>query len=441
MENTIFEDISELPIYKQIDYILKFNSSFKSMGFQRVNYDKEFNEATYYPQLTLMVKPLLAVADYGDSPIYPNALFFSNKIRYEHRDALANLFRTKKGYLNISMSGSLTQISEQYVQINFRIDGMTIPIGVYLKERNVVLLYVDIFRLNFVVLNDNEYVKEFLNMFQEQIKQISFEKADVTEKIRNGLVFNFKRQVENEIENTKNNIRQQENNLVSYERSLITEKQSYDASRSKMDGLMSFSGDITTRLKDELINIKKLKFVKRLGLTNSGIVFDIDKVYIDYKGKRYYMGDYRICVSPQMTRIECKNPIINNGEGELHHPHINGDFYCYGQNKDVIDECMSSFQLKRLALLIDIYLHSYNVHDRLNDIILWEGEPERKKKRFPVNKDIESYVDGIMNWKGDSIIVRNDDEDDENDENDENDDDGFRDGDNDRDDYYEGDER
>ena len=56
-KRTIFEKLNKFSFDGNLVNIIKFNSYFKKIGFERVNMCETFSTNTYYPQITLMIIP------------------------------------------------------------------------------------------------------------------------------------------------------------------------------------------------------------------------------------------------------------------------------------------------------------------------------------------------------------------------------------------------
>ena len=77
-KRTIFEDLRSFNFYRNTILILKMNSLFKSLGFERVNTFKNFDIYTYYPQMTLMFCPNMVLPT--DDILIENAQFTTKNV-------------------------------------------------------------------------------------------------------------------------------------------------------------------------------------------------------------------------------------------------------------------------------------------------------------------------------------------------------------------------
>ena len=114
--------------------------------------------------------------------------------------------------------------------------------------------------------------------------------------------------------------------------------------------------------------VKTLPFVKSIRVVSSGIKIDVGNIYIPFRGKEVYIGDFDIYLTPNGVKIKCRNPVLeyeDDTNSYITHPHINGDSdMCYGGERGIkIQEYFAKLELKKLIWYLDCFLKSYTLGD------------------------------------------------------------------------------
>ena len=204
-------------------------------------------------------------------------------------------------------------------------------LGQYLKERNIVMLYINPFNTDFTV-EKNEYIDLILKLFEDKIKKLELNKVDVSEKMKVAFVEKFKSEINSKMSSIRENVRYNENEINNYQSSLIRAIRSLQVNKKQVDGLIAFSLNTDDTIKKAIEEVKTLPFVSNVNLVAEGIGMDIGDISINYNGENTYIGNYYLIINPDGVKVHCKNPIFNKEGMEIEHPHINEDNNCYGDN-------------------------------------------------------------------------------------------------------------
>lgn len=431
---TIFEGVRGFNFGRDTTKIIKYNAYFKKLGFERVNLGREFGIHTFYPQLTLMLNPTLVISNDDEVGMdYDNLTGKSICRRETTFDLWDKFFYGKKGYLGLRAHTIIKRCGKEEVKpLKVEYEGKELMLGQYLKERNIVLLYINPFNTDFTTEN-NEYLELVLKLFEEKMKEITLEKVDVTEKMKNAFVEKFKREITQKLNEVRENLRYSENEIDESQMRIVRAIRNAQLNRKQIEGLISFSTSTDERIKTAIEEVKGLTFVKNVRLTSGGIGIDVGKIVINHNGEEVYIGDFYLIISPEGIKAYCKNPILSLDGIEVSHPHIDGNHNCYGgEREDKIIEYLSTFELKRLVFYLHMFLTTYTANDSYNSLSMWTREDLKRKdiREIEDDKDVS-----VADFQGDYLQESNDngrrnhghadydDEEDEDNEDEDNDDD------------------
>jgi hypothetical protein len=390
-KRTIFENIRNFNFYNDVTKVIRFNSYFKKLGFERVNQCEEFKIHTFYPQLTLMINPTLILQDDDNVGRESEQLTTKNIRRRETTfDLWDKFFCGKKGYLGLRAHTIIQRSGKEEIKpIKVEYEGKELMLGQYLKERNIVMLFINPFNTDFTTEN-NEYLELVLKLFEDKMKDVELIKVDVTEKMKNAFVDKFKKEINNKLSEVKESLRYNEDEINNLQTNMLRAIRNSQLNRKQIEGLISFSTSTDDTIKKAIEEVKELPFVKDVRLTGSGIGLDVGKVNINYKGEDVYIGDFYLIISPDGIKVYCRNPIISRDGLEVSHPHIDGNHNCYGgERENKIMEFLSTFELKKLVFFVYMFLKTYTPNDSYNNLSMWVREDlQRKKEEQIEDKDV-----------------------------------------------------
>jgi len=394
-KRTIFEGIRGFNFYNDVSKVIRFNSYFKELGFERVNVCNEFKIHTFYPQLTLMINPTLILQSEEDvNREYEQLTSKSIRRREITFDLWDKFFLGKKGYLGLRAHTIIQRSGKEEIKpINVEYEGKELMLGQYLKEKNIVMLYINPFNTDFSTEN-NEYLELVLKLFKDKMKDVELKKVDVTEKMKNAFVDKFKTEINNKLSEVKESLKYNEDEIDNHQASILKAIRNSQLNRKQIEGLISFSTSTDDTIKKAIEEVKKLPFVKDIRLTGSGIGLDVGKINITYKGEDVYIGDFYLIISPDGIKVYCKNPIISRDGMEISHPHIDGNHNCYGgEREQKILEFLSTFELQKLVFYVYMFLKTYTPNDSYNNLSMWVSDLQRNQSQEIKSEDDVSTAD------------------------------------------------
>jgi len=200
----------------------------------------------------------------------------------------------------------------------------------------------------------------------------------------------FKGEINNQIVCFQKDIRHLNQKRKEYETYLINSSRNLELKRRQVEDLKKFSKDVNQTIKEQVEEIKQLPFVSGVKFTTKGISIDIGKVDINYRNNNVYIGDFTILITPSGIKLNNRNPVYDEYENKLEHPHINSDdgHICYGSEREIkINEYFGKFQLRQLVYMVYLFLKTYSERDKYNPITYWTQEAKRKDRKTKIIKE------------------------------------------------------
>lgn len=327
---------------------LKANSALTEMGFDKV-YTRITPLEQPYNKLTLIICP-----SYNPLGSYRK---FTNQ---------SNYFEIP-GYLEYNGRYE-SSVKDKLTAIEFTLDRDLY--ACYLKDQNLVIL---IYPINSLSGKKNEFLDFILNKLKEDLKKADAKtvKIDTTKVILN----RFKGYLTDRVLSVKSSIQAIEADLKYREEAITSVYRSINTHTKELEVLTKSLDNLDDRLKVELAKLKIQKFVKKLRTEGAFIVFDTPPITIKHRNKDYQLGTFKICISADVVNIRNNNPVKNDHEEYIHHPHIyataDKEEYgsiCWGSFAEKEHKLLSNFELKDLAVLLLIWLNTYNPPDKWNPI-------------------------------------------------------------------------
>jgi hypothetical protein len=423
MKRTIFEGLrrGNYSFYNDVQKIIRFNSYFTKLGFERVNMNENFDTSTYYQEMTLMINPNLLLTDNIHIPESDKDAF--TRSRTNQRDMWHDLLKTKQGFIDTRIRDIIYRANEIIKPIIFQNEDKELIFGHYLKERNIVILYINPFYSD-MNSSSNEFLEFILKIFEIGVKNIKLEKIDVSEKIKKNLIEMFQKQIKDKIDETSNCIKRNITNICQYQESLLNEIKHQQINTNQIKTLAIFRTDTDTSIKNAIEELKELPFVKNISLVKEGITLDVGSITIKYRNSDVYIGDFYLIISPNSVKCYCRNPVVVDGTIS-HHPHIEGNHNCFGDERTIqVINHLSAFELKKLVFLIYVFLKTYTPNNFYFNISRWIGEGVIRTKTEKMNTESNTLN---TSFQGDYLFEpsNNNDIDENNENEDEDDGDGY----------------
>ena len=364
-------DVTGLKDYPQL--ALKLKGMFEAVGVKKVENNLRIEESTHLNNLTVVV--------------YPNFRFSGNQIGIGYGDngtpqrILYEKIRDMPGYADNNIFNSFTGTREKImINVGSIISKKEIEIGCYLKDRNMVILYYDIFNTyKDRALQSSSLLLFFTNHIINYIKKKKIKAVDISKIIKKKTLESFSKAIRNSIKIKEDDTVAKKRNIEDYEKTIIDYLKRIQINSVEIVAIQKLLKNVDGYVSKQIDEIKKLNFVKKIDLTSEGLVIDLGKIFIPYSKKKVYIDEFILTLNPSKIKIVSKNPI----EGPYHHPHISGSSVCFGSRGEEIRKLLANNEFKKIVHIIYLYLQSYNTSDSYRKIENWirrnEKEDEKKK--------------------------------------------------------------
>lgn len=335
---------------------LKTNKTLKELGFKAVNINQRLEVNSYEPDLTLFICPS------GTSNYFQRNLPSEVKLKWG----------TMKGYLSreyiylSSFNDDETNIEKIFID-NFEV-------GHYYKNRNIVILSLNILRI-IENIPKNEWYLHILEEFSKEIKRINPQVVDITKAQREGLLNNFLKEIEKSVLTMNNSVTLKLEYVEDYRTKELSKLTEVNQIREQIKVLMGMKKTMQTNIEKTIQEIRKLPFVRKVGISNLGIRVDFRHIDLEWEGNKVPLGECYCYLNPSKLRIENKQYVkVNNNI--YYSPHISGNNICFGSGKTKAYELLSQMKFKELVYFIYLYLKTYNEGDTYCSLKSWKKAKE-----------------------------------------------------------------
>ncbi|MDR2063267.1 MAG: hypothetical protein LBQ02_00540 [Candidatus Nomurabacteria bacterium] len=129
--------------------------------------------------------------------------------------------------------------------------------------------------------------------------------------------------------------------------------------------MAGFSSDEAV-IQAEFQQIQQFQGVIAIGTDHYGILNILVRVRVPYNGKTYDLGDWEVCVSQTTFSAQClrngllSQPDEDGEEAEAHPIYPDGNYFCFGDGADAIQESLNCGQIAHAINSIISALHSFN---------------------------------------------------------------------------------
>ena len=365
--------------------ILRLNSEFKEMGIKKVT-KNPLSDTTYESKITLYIRP--TYRNLNNRYIS----YSENMGLYNHFTALSNSF---------GASGFYQVLDDTKIPIKVMVNNNSFEIGCYLKERNVLVLYINPFNSNLSLELENKFLFYFIDALKEYIKNNPLETVDVRKKRKEILVSVFVNDLKNSIRENKEDIEQSQRNIQNYNQRVISNHKLIIRNTALIESYQTLILNAQNIILKQTKSIKELPFVKSVKMSVNGITVDVGMISIKFQNKEIPIGEFLVHLLPSEIKIENKTPMDREGS-MVHHPHVNNmSNICFGNRNEKVYELLSKFELKKLIYFIYLFLKSYNSHDRMNPIELWANKAGIKLEKETGNHELNAETEPLTEEESD----------------------------------------
>ena len=198
----------------------------------------------------------------------------------------------------------------------------------------------------------------------------------------------------------------------------ITENyKNIEINQQMVEKLVVFRSNLVLKFEEQLEELKKLKFIKKVSIDDEGILLDMGNLTLTDKNIKVFIG--RMIVLIQENSVKVYNEYSMNS---LQHPHIWSNTCCFGTYAPGVSKLLAELDLKRLAFVIYQFLNTYT-HDRTysgGKLINWkefrikenkfdeDGNPivkVKEVKKIKVEEVKEVKTEDVIVEQNNSIII------------------------------------
>lgn len=372
MENDIIiQDQSNFNLSTDAEAFLKFNKGLKELGIKILKkssdfYAEEFNSER---DITILVRPSNWSYDY-----LPSTYFSDVVKKFKEVDS----FSMAKSSSSNPLSGYGINGTEL---LYFNSENKSIgSCGIYIKDKNIIYLYIPIYQAKYA--GTLEFT---LDILKKEFERLKIKKVKIN--IDKEVIERFTKYLKDSKVTKQIDMDQRNRDIDSYVSSIHQASVRVQVLDKELMGIDNYLKDFGGKFNKEIIELKKVKFVKKVKLEKEGIIFTIPDVIIKYNNKYYDLGDFTITVNTnQSFDIKGSKTITytdSSGSPRFYyHPHIGVSSRCLGSFEPKVINAITGLRFKEMALLINMILHTYNHGDCLKDISEFEDfvikNPDKK---------------------------------------------------------------
>jgi len=242
-------------------------------------------------------------------------------------------------------------------------------IGFYLKELNIIYLFVNLDELN--LEKNTQCLTNLGKVIQDIFEKYEIKKVDVGNE-QDILIRKFKYEIANNqkslILNFKDTCDSKKDLLNRY----FEKDTQLKIIDEKIKALSGLQNSLESHLKEQINLIKELKFVEGVELTRDGIKIKFPFINIKTSEGDVPMGNYTLIILPNDIKIENQDFVVYEGE-TYHHPHIKQNNISFGNSREKYLELLTKKDYKTLTHFVYLYLKSFNEVDTYLSMVKWRG--------------------------------------------------------------------
>lgn len=339
--------------------LIRLKHKLGKVKINKVLHKSSFTEMDCYDNLTLLIAPQ-----------------YSGQGRYKNlNESIYQELKKKKGYRTSTGIYDYNEYTKEKTEIKVKIANMDLVIGCYLKDRNIIILYFDVInRTTLSYLFRNELLFFFIDGIINWLKSKKIKKVAVKDFMRKRLIKRYAEEITKEIQNKNNTIESRIKMVSDYEKGIIKDIRENLKDRKLIIELKKMSEKIEDTINKQMKEISELAFVKDVKLLVKGIRVDVGKIYIKWKRKNIFIGEFYAYILPNEVKLENKKPLKKEDGGTpLQHPHINSsNNICWGGARHTqISKLLANYEYKKLMFMVYLFLKTYTDNDKFYHIDNW----------------------------------------------------------------------
>lgn len=194
------------------------------------------------------------------------------------------------------------------------------------------------------------------------------------EQIRTAYLAACNRRIGTQKAKAEEEMRLAEERLKAYSQQIVEETRASREIQCKLTYLRGCQSDEEARHHEEFRRLIDLPDVREVEVSDDVLCVFTDTIYVEYRGKQYEVGDFRIDVHFE-GYVMARN-LRNRGRDPLYdHPHIKDGAICMGNIREGIVKLIAEYQFSVVAQIMIDFLRTYNEMDAHCLITLWRESP------------------------------------------------------------------
>lgn len=347
---------------------LKLNSTLRKLPVERVYiHGGKIRDDTYCKDLTLFVYPEIYLP-----------------VRQQYLESLAYDELSKKGgVLSIpNRIRILDDPTEERQDLQVEIAKQKITLASYLPNRNIIMLYFPIIEYTDLRIGvKNQIVYYYLEELEKFIKKNNIKGKNLRDTLKDRAIKKFLDQTRQRVVQVQNEMRQIQGRIQEYESTITGNWRRILECQKEIEGLGGIMENMGVEIKKHLEEIRKLKFIKRVGLSTQGIRMDYEMITMRFENEDLELGECSVWILPNKITIKNKQAVKEDGGATYHSPHIMDGTVCFGSDNTKVFEMLGKMDLKRLAHFLYLYLKTYNTESTYCALPKWKRLKEEQKKK------------------------------------------------------------
>ncbi len=352
----IIQEPEKVEYFKTPSNLLKMNKIFKDLGFKKVIIcDDQTKVERQLPMKEMTLFIMTRAQERWELEDY-------HKVREQHK--IAN-DRT------IPIATTQTpSLCTETLTFKDRNETQVIYLAGYNQSSNAVYMYLSLDSAHdYNVPMESSIISWLLDLFSEWILKIKLKTVKIDE--FGIIVAKFQDGLKKNIQTQKNNVKSYMQSMEDYSRSINDYANRCRLADITIEGSMEALKNSEKAIKQQLKDLKSLNFIADMKLDKNGITYTDKNIVIKHAGKELPMGDFTINIGFDSIKIS-SNKWIQYGDAKsssrYYHPHNNGSSWCFGTWNVKFTELRTAYKFKELALLLHMYLQSYNPEDKYRNI-------------------------------------------------------------------------
>lgn len=291
-----------------------------------------------------------------------------------------------------------------------------VVVAEYFPNERILNVLFDICHTQSSGTEDSSYVlaallTDFINGYYEQPGGATLTKEEIAEKRRlayaevkkKNVIAMLSRMAVMKIEGLKTTMQQKDRDIAEYSKLVLLRHRERDIASIELAAFTTNEEAGKAKLQAEFEKIRTVAGIKDYDIEDNKIVFITDTIYAEANGRLYLMGDYKVTVDINDSRVKFYNQDEKNmrksvwGE-KCHHPHVSitGEG-CLGNVADTLMTLIHQNEWAALADMLVGYLQAINLADSAGKHYRYWDEVDPKTLKVIEGSASEASVCPVCN--------------------------------------------